>query len=331
MKLHIQKLSFWDVAIAVAVLALLMISLQHASRRIRVAWQHRYPANTATNFGTCASPQGLAFDGSHIWVACSGANSIEEFNASDGRLLRTITDNVNLVTPEALVFDGTNIWVSNSSTSKGMLTQVRARDATILKTYAVGSGPWGMAYDGTSVWVANYSSGDLSKVNVSRENVTNMNLSGCHVPDAVGFDGAHIWVNCGAGTTVQELDLNGNLLHTVTVGSNPYNFAFDGTNMWVVNVKGDSVTKISAIPTGSCPNPPCVVGEYDVGVRPQAVVFDSKYIWVSNFEDNSLTKLLASNGAEVATITGLSSPSFVAFDGGNIWVSQAPANKVSKF
>jgi hypothetical protein len=331
MKLHIQKLSFWDAAIAVAVLALLVISLQHAYRRIRVARQHRYPANAATNLGTCASPQGLVFDGSHIWVACTGANSIEEFNASDGRLLRTITDNVNLVTPEALVFDGTNIWVSNRSTSKGVLTQVRARDATILKTYTVGAGPWGMAYDGTSVWVANYSSGDLSKVNVSRENVTNIKLSGCHLPDALGFDGAHIWVNCGAGTTVQELDLNGNLLHTVTVGFNPYNFAFDGTNIWVVNVKGDSVTKITAIATGSCPNPPCVVGEYDVGIRPQAVVFDSKYIWVSNFEDNSLTKLLASDGAEVATITGLSNPSFVVFDGGHIWVSQAPASRVSKF
>jgi DNA-binding beta-propeller fold protein YncE len=265
-------------------------------------------------------------------VACRGANSIQEFNANDGRPLRSITDSVDLASPENLIFDGQNIWVSNSSVNRGMLTKVRANDGVLLRTYAVGSGPYGMVFDGVSVWVANYKSNNLSKVNVSNGSVTNdIRVERCHMPNALGFDGSHIWVNCGRDKAVQELDLNGAFLRMVDVDSHPYNFAFDGSNMWVVNVTGNSVTKISAMPTQSCPNPPCVVGTYSVGAHPQGVVFDSKYIWVSNRYGDSLTKLLASDGQFIETITGLSSPGLMAFDGRNIWVTEEPANRVFKF
>jgi len=327
MKLSVRKPSFDDAAILLALLVLgVVVWLQTASSL------HLFSRNKGTSFETCASPRGVASDGPHIWVACRGANSMQEFNANDGRPLRTITDSVELANPENLIFDGQNIWVSNSSVNRGMLTKVRASDGVVLRTYTVGSGPYGMVFDGASVWVANYKSNNLSKVNVRTGQVTNdIRLDGCHLPDALGFDGSHIWVNCGDDKAVQELDLNGVFLHTVKVDSHPYSFAFDGSNMWVVNVTGNSVTKISAMPTQPCPSPPCVVGSYSVGAHPQGVVFDSKYIWVSNRYENSLTKLSASDGRFVETITGLSSPGLMAFGGGNIWVTEAPADRVSKF
>ena len=327
MKLAVPKPSFDDAAILLAILVLCVAGGVEISSRL-----HLFSKNKGTTFKTCESPRGVASDGAHIWVACRYANSIQEFNATDGRLLRTITDSVDLASPENLAFDGKSIWVSNSSVDRGMLTKIRANDGAVLSTYAVGSGPYGMVFDGTSVWVANYKSNDLSKVNVNGGIVTNnIRLEGCHMPSALGFDGSHIWVNCGRDKAVQELDLNGTLLRMVDVDSNPYSFTFDGSNMWVVNVTGNSVTKISAMPTHSCPNPPCVVGTYPVGVHPQGVVFDSQYIWVSNLYENSLTKLSASDGRLVETITGLSSPGLIAFDGGNLWVTEAPANRVFKF
>ena len=333
MKISVPKPSFEDSAIALAVFVLcVMMLMQSSSTPIQVTMLRWFSTNKTTSFVTCANPQGVASDGPHVWVACRGANSIQEFNAINGRPLRTITDSVDLATPEHLVFDGKNIWVSNGNISRGMLTKVRANDGTILNTYAVGSGPYGMVFDGASVWVANYASNNLSKVNTSTGRVTNdISLTGCHVPDALGFDGSHIWVNCVNDTTVQMLDLHGAYLQTVKVGSHPYNFAFDGSNIWVVNVTGNSVTKIISTVTGSCPNPPCVVGTYSVGAHPQGVAFDGKYIWVSNLDENSITKLLASDGGLVETVIGISSPSLITSSTGNIWVTQGTANQVSKF
>ncbi len=327
MKLPVSKPSFDDAAIVLALLVLFAFGWLQLSSTL-----HLFSKNKGTSFETCESPRGVASDGTHVWIACPSANAIQEFNANDGRPLRTITDSTDLASPENLVFDGKNIWVSNSSVDRGRLTKVRGNDGAILSTYAVGSGPYGMVFDGASVWVANYKSNDLSKVNVSTGLVTNnIKLQSCYLPSALGFDGSHIWVNCGRDKSVQELDLNGALLRTVEADSNPYNFTFDGSNMWVVNVTGNSVTKISAMPTRSCPNPPCVVGTYPVGDHPQGVVFDSQYIWVSNLHENSLTKLSASDGRFVETITGLSSPGLIAFDGGNLWVIETPANRLFKF
>lgn len=327
MKLPVPKPSFDDAAILLALFVLCAFGWLQISSRL-----HFFSKNKGTSFETCESPRGVASDGAHIWVACQSANAIQEFNASDGHPLRTITDSIDLASPENLVFDGKNVWVSNSSVNRGMLTKVRADDGSILGTYAVGSGPYGMVFDGASIWVANYKSNDLSKVNVSSGVVTNdIRLQNCYLPSALGFDGSHIWVNCGRDKSVQELDLKGALLRTVAVDSNPYNFTFDGSNMWVVSVTGNSVTKISGMQTPACPSPPCVVGTYPVGDHPQGVVFDGQYIWVSNLHENSLMKLSVSDGRLVETIKGVSSPGLIAFDGGNIWVTEAAANRVFKF
>jgi len=316
-------------------LVALLIWAQNSVNPVRAALLRWYPADQVQTFGTCADPQGVAFDGAHIWIACHGANAIEEFNVSDGSFMRIITDNMKLRTPQYLLYDGANIWVSNTSTSSGMLTKVRARDGAILNTYRVGSGPEGMAFDGAAVWVANYASASLSKINVATDIVTNYPaLPDCRLPSALGFDGSHIWVNCynGHGNgAAHELDLNGNLLHKVSVGSAPYNIAFDGTNIWVVNVLGHSVSKIAAVTTASCSTPPCFVGSYTVGNHPQGIVFDGTYIWVSNANDVTLTKLVASTGAVAGIIAARSSPGYIALDGRNAWVTQGRANTVSKF
>jgi DNA-binding beta-propeller fold protein YncE len=316
-------------------LVTLLIWAQNSVNPVRAALLRWYPADQVQTFGTCADPQGVAFDGAHIWVACHGANAIEEFNVSDGASVRTVADSIKLLTPQYLLYDGANIWVSNASTSAGMLTKVRARDGAILNTYRVGSGPEGMAFDGAAVWVANYATASVSKLDVGTDIVTNYPaLSDCRLPSALGFDGSHIWVNCYNGHgkgAIQELDLNGNLLHRVTVGAAPYNFAFDGTNIWVVNVLGHSVSKVAAVTTGSCSTPPCFVATYPVGKHPQGIVFDGRYIWVSNATDVTLTKLVASTGAVAGTIAAGSSPGFIALDGSNAWVTQGRANTVSKF
>jgi hypothetical protein len=61
-----------------------------------------------------ASPEGIAFDGSHMWITNRDSNSITEVNSGDGTLARTFTTgNYGLDGPTTAIFDGRHLWVVN--------------------------------------------------------------------------------------------------------------------------------------------------------------------------------------------------------------------------
>jgi len=101
---------------------------------------------------------------------------------------------------------------------------------------------------------------------------------------------------------------------TYSEGGSPAGIAFDGTNLWVTNVSGNSVTALLAS-TGA------VVGTYSVGSYPRGIAFDGTNIWVANQNSNNVSKLLASSGMVVGTYPVGSQPIAIAFDGTNIWVT----------
>ena len=56
------------------------------------------------------NPQGVAFDGVHIWVANGGSNNITRLKATDGSYQGTFEVGFS---PFGVAFDGANIWVTN--------------------------------------------------------------------------------------------------------------------------------------------------------------------------------------------------------------------------
>ena len=71
-------------------------------------------------------------------------------------------------------------------------------------TVSVGTGPAGIAFDGTHIWVTNDSSNNVSKIDISTNQV----------------------------------------VATVSVDTNPWGIAFDGTHIWVANWGSNNVSKI---------------------------------------------------------------------------------------
>src|SRR4029077_19687998 len=55
----------------------------------QIAILHWYGANRTTQFSVGSYPIGVAFDGSNIWVANSGSNTVTKLRASDGTTLGT--------------------------------------------------------------------------------------------------------------------------------------------------------------------------------------------------------------------------------------------------
>jgi len=52
-----------------------------------------------------------------------------------------------------------------------------------------------------------------------------------------------------------------------------------------------------------------------------SLAFDGAHMWMACFSDNEILELNASDGALVRTVTGLTGPWDVLFDGANIWVT----------
>jgi DNA-binding beta-propeller fold protein YncE len=110
---------------------------------LQVALLYWYPANKITTFAVGAEPQGIAFDGTDIWVANFDSSNVTELQASTGKLLGTFAAGTN---PEGVAFDGANVWVANYGSNK--VTKLRASDGTVLGAFAAGTNPWGVAFDG---------------------------------------------------------------------------------------------------------------------------------------------------------------------------------------
>jgi YVTN family beta-propeller protein len=60
------------------------------------------------------------------------------------------------------------------------------------------------------------------------------------------------------------------------------------------------------------------------------VAFDGANIWVTNAGDNTVTKLRATDGGVLGTFAVGAAPYGVAFDGANIWVSNFSPGTVTK-
>ena len=108
----------------------------------------------------------------------------------------------------------------------------------------------------------------------------------------------------------------------VAVGSAPQGIAFDGANMWVVNVNGNSVTKLRA-------SDGAVLGTFPAGGGPQYIAFDGANLWITNFaSSNNVRKMRASDGVILGTFSVPDLASAIAFDGRNLWVQNG--NNVTK-
>ncbi len=285
------------------------------------------PVNQSASF----NPEGLAFDGSSIWVTFTGTNPpyVGKFALDGSNQFYNGLSPAN-AHPAGIVFDWTDnaIWValngSNSVWEFGL--GPGPTGGTLLGSAAVGRGPSYLAFDGANIWVTNSADNTVSKLvatngaNAASATTYNVGTS----PLGITFDGANIWVVNGAdGTVTKLLASTGALVGTYTVGRSPYGIAFDGSNIWVANASDNTVTRLLAS-TGA------LVGTYNVGVNPLCVAFDGTNIWVTNAGDNTVTKLLASTGGLEGTYNVGHGPFGIAFDGASIWVTNFGDSTLTK-
>ena len=284
------------------------------------------PGRAAT-FPTGSVPVGVAFDGTNIWVANGGSNTVSKIN----RVTGAKTDYATGTSPTEVAFDGANIWVANfGSNTVSKINPNGVAPGTPIN-FTTGNGPRGVAFDGTNIWVTNQNSNTVSKINPNGVAPgAPINYTTGATPVGVAFDGTNIWVTNQNSNTVSKINPNAvapGAPINYTTGATPAGVAFDGSNIWVTNFGSNTVSKID--PNAVAPGAPI---NYTTGANPEAVAFDGTNIWVTNFGSTTVSKINPNGvapGTPINDTTG-SVPHGVAFDGTNIWVTNGASNTVSK-
>lgn len=124
-----------------------------------------------------------------------------------------------------------------------------------------------------------------------------------------------------------KLDQNGAILQSITLGGIPNYPAFDGTNIWVPNHLGNSISVVRAS-TGSLIQ--TLTGN---GLdNPLQAAFDGQRILVTN-QTGSVSLWKAADLTPVGTFsTGANSvPLGACSDGVNFWITLSGGNELARF
>jgi serine/threonine-protein kinase len=288
------------------------------------------------------SPDGIASDGTRVWVVNSNANSVTEINASNGRLIRVLKGaSYGFYVPYAIASDGTRVWVVNSNANS--VTEINAADGTPMRSTRTDTTgrfafPNAIALGGTYVWVINEDVNSIAEINASNGSLIRTLTGasyGFNSPQGIAADGTHVWVTNGYGDSVTEINAaDGSLIRTLTSASygliGAGAIADDGTHVWVVNNGTDSVTEINAS-DGSLIR---VLKGASYGFnKPGAIAFGGTYIWVVN-NDDTVTEINAADGAPIRTLNGTSygykDQLHIAADPTHVWIANERANSVTQ-
>lgn len=204
-----------------------------------------------------SSPTDLAWDGTHLWLADGGTDTIYKLDASNGSVLSSFTSPGS--DPRGLVWNGTHLWHSDNATrelyklDRGTGAVQSAIDAPA--THAVVRVPelGGLTWDGEHLWCGTVD-GWSSRMNEMDPNDGSLQrfFFTKGYPRALATDGTFIWnatdnngrrlgivykYNLSDGLYVSQFD---------TPGFYPTGLAWDGQCLWCVDRETQTIYKLAA-------------------------------------------------------------------------------------
>jgi hypothetical protein len=211
------------------------------------------PAGAVTTLSNSLGdrPQGIAFDGSRIWVANQGGSvSIVTLNPTS---VTTIT--AGFISPEGILYDGSNIWVTDQTANT--LLKLNS-DGSIAQTINVGITPFFPVFDGTNIWVPIRNTSTITVVRVkdaagspvaSAFVLASLSDNGLNAPTLAAFDGERILITNRDGDIIslwKAADLTPlGSFPTGATGANtlPFGACSDGLNFWITLTNADKLVR----------------------------------------------------------------------------------------
>lgn len=310
--------------------------------------------------------QTLIAVGWHLWVMNYAFDpfgpshgSLVEVDIATGRVLRVLSNTLDIGQPLGMASDGSHLWVAQLYAPSMELNQVtgslirsfppawavtyggghvwftsqvgpdiEVNPASGKVVHSLSSGfdwPYAIEADGTHVWVPNYYGNSVTEMSESAGSIVRI-LSdppyGFDDPSPIAFADGDLWI--ANSTTLSETSANGTLLRTVEL---PYeaeggagSLVADASHLWLVDAN-DTVSEFDES-DGALVQ---VLSNPSYGFdEPEAIAADGTHLWVTNFGGGSVTELDESDGSLVQVLSGASygfdGPLAITVDGAHVWV-----------
>jgi hypothetical protein len=309
-------------------------SLKRGSQRaVAKKWWTPKTANNLTLTTVGNLPQQVEFDGTDLWIANLGSDTVTRVRASDGKVLDTWTGADGAI---GIVAAMGKIFITGH-TNPGKLYRIdptQPAGAVTTVTNSLGAFPSGIAFDGSRIWTANFG-GTVSIVSLNPTLVTTVS-TGFVQPIGMLYDGSNIWVTNSGSNDLFKLNSGGSITQTIPVGNNPNFPVFDGTNIWVPNFDSSSLTVVRVKDAGGNPLATAFVLATLTGNGlnvPFTAAFDGERILVTNFVGDSVSLWKAADLTPLGSVSvGASTlPVGACSDGLNFWIVLNSTNKLARF
>jgi len=244
-----------------------------------LAW-HNDPGKAAT-IEVGNGPEGLASDGTNIYVANYLDNTVSVIDPTNN----TVTDTINVGTfPSGLSYNGTNIYVANGDDDN--VSVINPTNNTIIDTITVGNGPKAIVFDGTNVYVTNQHDDTVSVIDPNTNEVIGSPINVGDRPRGAAFNGTNIYVSNWSDNSVSIINPNTNTVtKTISVGDGAGGIAYDGNKIYVNNQFDDTISIINTTKN-------IVIDTITAGNGPTGIVCDGTNVFIANYNDNKVLKLL---------------------------------------
>jgi len=263
------------------------------------------------------SPIGLAFGGGYLWVADNWSASVSKVDVVSNTVVATIDVEHGA---NALAVSGGNLWVANGWSAS--VSKIDMASDTVVATIPVGEGPSGLAVVGNFVWVANSGSDSLSKIEMASDSVVATVSVGSQPRGLAAATGTFIWVANYGTNTVSKIDVGANtVVATVTVDHQPANLAVIGNFLWVGG--NNNVQKVDTVSNEVV----ATVYAY-IWANGNAMVSAQGFLWVID-QQRQLTKIDLTTNTVAARVVLFESRG-MAFDGQHLWIALYYTDEVLK-
>jgi len=195
-------------------------------------------------------PEGLAWDGVHLWSNNFTDGALYRLDPADGRVIGRYAGGRLPRNPEGLAWDGTHLWTVDWVTGVIAKLQVSESAVEVVAEYdkpAASGRAVGLEHDGTHLWLACFGpigeKGELWQLDATTLEPLQMLRLPVYWVEDLAWDGRWLWSVDWLFAIGFAIDpATGDTLHTYrTPGPHPVGMAWDGAYLWTTDTDVDSI------------------------------------------------------------------------------------------
>ena len=206
------------------------------------------------------SPQGLAWDGTHLWLADDSTDTIYRMDHLNGSIVFSFTS--PSPNPRGLTWDGTHLWSTDNDSFR--IIELNSETGEITASIDAHFIPYnpeafypidGLTWDGEFLYACFEAglSSQIVRIDVNYDSVKYFSFT-AGFPRGLAFDSISIWCcedSWGHSLGfVYQYDINGwRLNRFITPGYNPTGITYDGEYFWLSDSNTDSLYQIQVSTT----------------------------------------------------------------------------------